>query len=648
MVSFQKPWNSPLALQVLLLTCVASMLAIGQEAPNKSGHLEESLLQNYADNGYALREVIPIENLPPRILFPKGEVSLVPDPMDRTGQARFGHTKPYMVVYLINDTEEPIQRIIGELSKVRSQVKFGGNWFSREPMYLGCGSVPPPEDLPARTALALGGISDQWGDISGEIRYVFHIPNRRITSKPQRGRYYAKELQETMREMRISHLNIDAILEGSTVKHVQNRSMPARNLEEFCAVLELARHHQLSLRERAAIMNWLLERAKKQDATHEQRKAIVRIKGILNQPWLIEDDSQSLVDRCIAALESKPSTAYGTPEKCRASVWRYLVKSSLSGGYKMAGHESKPADKKSISRLVELAKASLGNSDPDIADEAAWFLVDGWATEEAFATEELLRFLQCDRDLRIRAGLFGLNARGRIREAMPWLMDRIHENDPNVAVYYYMATRGLRGEMEDWERTMLIYLFEREPLDTLATISVSGVLSRQEKLPRECIGRLRVFLNEQLSVKQKEWWTKLAAKDQQGRLDPEDQVSCQALSEGIRLLDAWEDPGDVPLLQSFLEHPSANSNVYSDGSMTVRFSARATAKACLKRRNIKVPDSVVTQIEMKPPLPPRDLSADFKRYILRHDLTIMIVSLGVFAGACMGLLRIKLRRNVRI
>jgi hypothetical protein len=646
MVSLWKLWNSPLALHVLLLTCMA-MHAIGQELSNRSGHLEESLLQNYADNGYALREAIPIEKLPPRILFPKGEISLVPDPMDRTGQARFGHAKPYMVVYLINDTDEPIPRIIGELPKVRSQVKFGGNWFSREPMHPGCGSVPPPEDLPPRTALALGGISDQWGDISGEIRYVFHIPNRRITSKPQRGRYYAKELQETVHEMRISHLDIDTILGGSTVKHVQNRFMPARNLEEFCAVLELARHHQLSLRERAAIMNWMLERAKKQDATHEQRKAIVRIKGTLNQPWLIDDDSQTLVDRCIAALESKPSSIYGTPEKCRASVWRYLVKSSLSGGPQMAGHESKPADKNSISRLVELAKASLGNSDPDIADAAAWFLVDGWATEEAFATEELLRFLQCDRDVRIRAGLFGLNARGRIREAMPWLMDRIHGNDPNVADYYHIVTRGLRGEMEDWERTMLIYLFEREPLETLTTISVFGAPYRQERLPRECMGRLRTFLNEQISHERKQWWAELTEKDKRGLLAPQDKVSCQALSEGIRILDGTDDPADVPLLQSFLEHPSANSNVYSDGSMTVHFSVRAMAKACLNRRNIKVPDSVVTQIVMQPPLPPRDLSADFKRYILRHDLTIMILSLGVFAGACIGLLRIKLRRNVR-
>lgn len=71
-----------------------------------------------------------------------------------------GDGKPYQVVYLVNDTDEPIPGIIGELHKVRSQVKFGGNWYSREPIVPGCGSVSPPLDLPAKHALALGGVDD--------------------------------------------------------------------------------------------------------------------------------------------------------------------------------------------------------------------------------------------------------------------------------------------------------------------------------------------------------------------------------------------------------------------------------------------------------------------------------------------------------
>jgi hypothetical protein len=277
----------------------------------------QPLLSDYSDNGYALRKIIPIKHLPAGIAFMKNDVSLVPDPTDRTGVARYGYEKPYMVVYLINDTDESIPQIVGELKKVHSQVKFGGNWFSREPLQMGCGTVTAPEDLPPRSALALGGISDRRGDIDGEIRYIFNIPNRRIASEPQRGRYVASELQEIMHDEAFG-TELTKIIHEGLLKYQWNESMAARNLEELCVILELVRHYKLSLRDRSIIMTWMMDRAERDDATKEQAKAIVRIKGLLAKPWMIENDAQALVDRCIAALEAKPSRVYGTPEKCRA------------------------------------------------------------------------------------------------------------------------------------------------------------------------------------------------------------------------------------------------------------------------------------------------------------------------------------------
>jgi hypothetical protein len=298
--------------------------AIAQQGSHETAGLEQALLGDYSDNGYALRKVIPLGNLPARTPFKKDTVSLVPDPIDRTGVPRYGHAMPYMVVFLINDTDEPIPRIIGELKKVHSQVKFGGNWFSREPLQIGCGTVPDPKDLPARSALALGGVSDQRGDIAGEIRYVFQLPDRIIASEPQRGRYMASELQVTMSEG-IFGSELEPGIRKGLLKNQWNETMSATDLEEFCAILELVRHYRLSLRERAFIMNWMLERTAKHDATREQAKAIARIKALLAKPWLIHNDGQALADRCIAALEAKPSGIYGTPEKCRACVWRFLA-----------------------------------------------------------------------------------------------------------------------------------------------------------------------------------------------------------------------------------------------------------------------------------------------------------------------------------
>lgn len=633
---------------LVLLNSLSGFDAVAQDESNEPDVSGQSLLRDYSDNGYALRRVIPIKNLPPRIIFKKDDVSLVPDPTTRTGVARYGYAKPYMVVYLVNDTDESIAKIIGELNEVHSQVKFGGNWFSREPLQVGCGTVPAPEDLPARSALALGGISDRRGNIDGEIRYIFYIPNRRIASEPQRGRYMAGELQETMGD-EVFETDLATSLHGGLLKNQWTESMAATNLEEFCAILELVRHYQLSLRDRAIIMDWILDRAEKHDATQEQAKAIVRIKGLLAKPWLIENDAQTLVDRCVAALEAKPSTSrvYVTPEKCRACVWRFLAfHEGFGQNMTIAAHEFKPAKKASMLKLAELAKASLDSNDTNVADAAAGFLGGYAITEEMISTKDILRFLESDRPLRINAGLSALAARGRLTEAIPWLLDRMKKNEPKLDGYYYKFRSSRQGEMEDWERVVLIQLFEGDPLKTLETISVSGVRGRLEKLPKECNGTLRRFLSEQLSDERRQWWANEAEQDKKGLLELDHEGNCQALSEGIYLLDTLDDPADVPLLKSLLDHPAANSNVYSGGSSTLFFTARETAKACLKRRKIAVPVSVVTRIELKPTPPPRNRTEDFMRYVLTHDFAIMGLSLTVLVGAGLALQRLRARDKV--
>ncbi len=627
---------------LVLLTSFSAFEAVAQDESNGPDVSGQPLLSDYSDNGYALRKVIPIRNLPPGIIFKKDDVSLVPNPTDRTGVARYGHAKPYMVVYLINDTDESIPKIIGELNKVHSQVKFGGNWFSREPLQTGCASVPAPGDLPPRSALALGGVSDQRGDIDGEIRYIFNIPGQRITSEPQRGRYVANELQEAMAE-EIRESDLQTSLDESFFKNQWNEHMAASNLEEFCAILELIRHYQLSLRERARIMDWMLERAEKHDATPEQAKAIARIKGLLSKPWLIENNGQALADRCIAALEAKPSKSYGTPEKCRACVWRFLAcTNDMLREMTIGGHEFKPADNASVLKLVALAKASLDSSDTSVADAAAGFLASRIVTEDMFATEEFFCFLESNRMGRINAGLTGLETRNRMPEAIPWLLDRSKRNDPGLGRYYARFLFNTRGDIEDWEKAVLIHLLEADPLEALKTISVNQAYRRLGKLPEEWAGTLRDFLGKQISRERKQWWADEADRVKREQIKPDHRENGSALSVGIYLLDTLNDPVDVPLLKSFLEHPAAS--LYQDSSgQTLFFVARMSAKTCLLRRKIAVPDSLVTRIEMKPTPPPRDRMEDFTRYVFTHDFAIMGLSLTVLVGAGLALQRLRAR-----
>lgn len=632
--------KAPLCLvrRMMVLAFVSGIVARGQETPHEASAADASLLRDYSDNGYALRKVIPVAELPARIPFDKGVVSLVPDPLDRTGPPRFGYAKPYMVVYLINDTDEPIPRIIGELHEVRSQVRFGGNWFPREPLYAGCGSVPPPEDLPARSALALGGVSDQRGDIDGVIRYVFQLPGRMITSEPQRGRYIEREFREALSVVFFNPLMETGDLRG-LLKNQWDETMVARNIEEFCVLLELARHHQLALRERSVVMNWMLERTKKQDASRDQAMGMRRIKAVLARPWLIDNDGQAFADRCIAALEAEPSGVYGTPEKCRACVWRLLGRSdALYRDMTISGREYRPAGNASILRLVDLArKSSFNSNDPDVADAAAGFLGNYNITEEMFPTQELFRFLKSNRPRQVHAALWGLYTRKRLSEAIPWLLGRVRENDSNVGEYYGGFIYGIRGDLGAWEKTVLSHLLEANPMEALT--SMSG--RRIEKLPEEWAGPVRAFLTAQLTNERRKWWADRTERIKQEVTEPIRSERRQALSAvcaGISLLDTRNDPADVLLLESFLNHPAASLNWDFSGG-TLCFGPRVAAKQCLERREIKISDGVVTEIKLEPPPPPRDRMEDFMRYITNHESAIVGASLATLIGTFFALWR---------
>lgn len=356
-----------------------------------------------------MRNVIPLDQFPEQIVYEKGVVSLIADPSDSRGD--------YMILYLVNDTDQTIPSIIGALNIVHSQVRFGGSWFSRKPMTAVCGTVPVPKDLPARHALALSGIRHDLGDIGGEIRYVFYIPGKAVASGPLRGRYF----QESLREVMMGE-NLGEPLTKSFGDKLDG-SGGARNLEEYCALLELARNYQLNLNGRANLLKWIIERAANHDATPEQVVAIRTMKAILSRPWMVENDAQSLADRSIAALEGKPSKIYGSPEKCRVSVWRYLSNRELVGGIVFAGNDRRAADRRSVVELTELAKSTLSSGDGNLADAAAAFLARN-STEDDFPAEGFLRFIESGRPDRISSGINGLSGRGKIQEAGPWLLDR--------------------------------------------------------------------------------------------------------------------------------------------------------------------------------------------------------------------------------
>jgi hypothetical protein len=59
---------------ILLSAFGTSLCVLGQGVATESAPAEKSLLSDYSDNGYALRQVVPLAKLPPRITFKKGEI----------------------------------------------------------------------------------------------------------------------------------------------------------------------------------------------------------------------------------------------------------------------------------------------------------------------------------------------------------------------------------------------------------------------------------------------------------------------------------------------------------------------------------------------------------------------------------------------
>jgi hypothetical protein len=580
----------------------AESMWLGGESPLFNGN-------NYYDNGYAFRAITPIKDLPKRIVFKPGEVSLIADPTDKRGA--------YMVVYLVNDTDRPIPRIIGELNKVSSQVRFGGYWFSREPMKAGCGTVPEPRDLPARHALALGGMRDDLGDIGGEIRYGFHVPGRIIFSEPLRGQYFRKNLQTVMVD-ECSVFFWGRPFDEEPIGSMLAPAATAESLEAFCVRLELTRNYRLDLKTRSELWDWILERTAKHDATPEQSVAIKAMKTVLSRPWMVENDAQTLADRCVAALEAKTSKIYGSPERRKDVVWRYLADYPLRGLQRFR-HDAISADEKSLARIVTLAKATLSSGDEVLADAAAEFLASA-TTDELFPSEGFHQFISTGRPSQIRSGINGLAHREKAEEIGPWLLERAMKKDPEARIYYRMIRTRLRGPEKDWEESLIHHFFDEDPLETLAMLSVYPRIDAVRKLPAVCDGPLRKFLNDQLSADRRHWWNRFTERNKLGQLKPEEELYCQGLSHGIRLMDSWNNSDDTPTLLAFLDHPAADISKYSDGSLgTIFFTARDTARSCLVRRKIKIPDTLVTRIDIPKPVPPRDMRGDFERFVLRYQ-----------------------------
>jgi hypothetical protein len=409
-----------------------------------------------------------------------------------------------------------------------------------------------------------------------------------------RGRYDSARLFELHPLTNDRDNPLGGAIESGLRRNDWSGNRVARGPEEFCAFLELARNHGQFLDERSALLEWLLKAAATKDVNPECRQAVDFIKVILKRPWMVAGDTQALADRAISALESKRPGAYGTPEKCRVVVWRYLCLLEDIGRL-VAGlrPESKGMDAESSKRLVALAIEDLKSTDEVVGNGAASFLADNFSTRGLVSNEVFLRMLHSGNVEQNFTGLRGLRLRDQQGRAGPWLLEKVKANHPDCLDFYSSILPREDIAFEDWETNVIRILIEREPLDTLAVLRLSPGREAKHQIPDEFRDFLRKVLREELSESRRKWW-EIYSNRHVGGIVSYKQCYVQGLRHAIRIIDSWDDPVDGELIRGFLDHPAATST-----SEEVTYMAREAARDALLRRELPVPANVITREEIK-------------------------------------------------
>jgi hypothetical protein len=312
-----------------------------------------------------------------------GEVSLIPDLKDSEGAL--------IAVYLANGSEKALRGADTNYAHCFLEVKDGNRWRACQRFIPGCmsGGIPEPEQLQPRFAKIFLGTNPNQGDMAGELRFCLVLPDvRPIVSASFQGRFSSKRFEEAA--PRASPVS-KAIADGFADKGLKtaNDGSPrglARSPEEYIAAAELERCYDESSATRTALIRWQASAAAAGEEKAACRKAVA---VLLERPWDRQQDASALFERCFTALTRKGggNMDFGSPERCRAMVWRYLCEFRSSwlevfinperwDQLEAIRQSGNPwgVEQKRIAALVEEATASLRSTDPEEREAADIFI----------------------------------------------------------------------------------------------------------------------------------------------------------------------------------------------------------------------------------------------------------------------------------
>lgn len=322
----------------------------------------------------------PLMMLSPGIKYEVGKVSLIPDPTDRGGGR--------IAVYLVNATDQPLPGADSEARQCLLEAKDGGQWRACDNYLFGCGNIPLPKDLPPGYGQIFSAADPSVGDVEGELRYYLSLPSCGfIVSASFPGKYDSRRMEEAT----FKGYAGAAIMNGLDGRKWWDVSWSVPHSREEClAAAELERCEGGFTKTRSALVLW-----KDRNLPGEQMAYCRAIIELLARPWYPDVDGSRLIQRCAKALTHVEPAEFGSPERCRAMIWRYLKCSRRMREIVLRGMLVGPeqwermkkdrlsgnpwgADRESFSILIREAVESQHSPNREEREAVAEFLSGSW------------------------------------------------------------------------------------------------------------------------------------------------------------------------------------------------------------------------------------------------------------------------------
>ncbi len=545
-------------LPLLLLCCAA---AGGQ---NQDTGIKDQIKASrgaWASVFETVPDTFGIDWLPPGLPYEKGKVSLIPAPADRYER--------WMAIYLVNDTEMPLEGAIGPGCHLSQEVLIGNRWERSALRSLECGTgeFPPTKDLPPGHATLFLGTSSAIGDLEGTLRYHVTIGSSTvIASAPLKGRLSSKSLAEAPDDSDFPSSRLrDNIPRDGTGFSEWSAGKIATSPEELVAALNLERHYDASRSIRVAMERWRTEVAQAGD-----EQCAAALAELQRLPWEADGNEAAVFRRCREALLAGADhpRPYGSPEGSPAVVWRYLSCLDSFRGSELCNPEralqlkairssGNPwgVSREEAAALAELAAERIARAPDEESEAAAYFLRTTAIRNCHFPDAKVRALLEIDRPHARLTAVSMLVGRGMKEEAGKWLAGRREKLRNEIPVLWPAISSGYREDFATWETNLALDWLEDDFHACIAYLAFRVPPLESDKargtLPEALKEPILRFLEDEAENH------RIGAE--KGPQPPGEGLSQRAapLLLAMRTLASWRDPADRGLLREFLKHPAA-------------------------------------------------------------------------------------------